>query len=227
MKKLHAQTPVISTQTSSQASPLGSRRQLLGLAAWGALGLAMAGASGCGWRIRGAGYNFGFKRIMVLGPGQGPLVDRSLSEEDLAKMGGEMAQPISGNGLAERLRRELKTRYRLQLATRITQAEVVCRVLQINQQRLVVGYSGSGRPREIELRTSVTFRVEDPLGRSLIATDTIDLRRSISVSESEVLSTDDAERFQVLAMEEDILQQILRRLATINSYADPARSEKA
>ncbi|MGA1665069.1 MAG: hypothetical protein ACO38M_05450, partial [Burkholderiaceae bacterium] len=72
-----------------------------------------------------------------------------------------------------------------------------------------------------------TFRVEDPLGRSLIATDTIELRRAISVSESEVLSSDDAEKFQINAMEEDILQQILRRLAAISTYADPARSEKA
>jgi LPS-assembly lipoprotein len=204
-----------------------TRRHLLKQAVTGVGLVATLALSGCGWRIRGAGYNFGFKRIMVLSPGQGPVVDRSLSEDERAKMGGEMAQAISGNGLAERLRRELKTRYRLQLVSRIAQAEVVCRILQINQQRLVVGFSGSGRPREIELRTSVTFRVEDPLGRSLIATDTIDLRRAISVSESEVLSTDDAEKFQISAMEEDILQQILRRLATISTYADPARSEKA
>lgn len=189
--------------------------------------LAAASLTGCGWRIRGAGYNFGFKRIMVLSPGQGPVVDRSLSEDERTKLGGEMAQAIAGSGLAERLRRELETRYRLQLVSRIAEAEVVCRVLQINQQRLVVGFSGSGRPREIELRTAVTFRVEDPLGRSLIATDTIELRRAISVSESEVLSSDDAEKFQINAMEEDILQQILRRLAAISTYADPARSEKA
>ncbi|MRD55382.1 hypothetical protein GH816_02360 [Betaproteobacteria bacterium LSUCC0115] len=189
--------------------------------------LAAASLTGCGWRIRGAGYNFGFKRIMVLSPGQGPVVDRSLSEDERTKLGGEMAQAIAGSGLAERLRRELETRYRLQLVSRIAEAEVVCRVLQINQQRLVVGFSGSGRPREIELRTAVTFRVEDPLGRSLIATDTIELRRAISVSESEVLSSDDAEKFQINAMEEDILQQILRRLAAISTYADPARPEKA
>jgi LPS-assembly lipoprotein len=219
--------PLITPVNAIQTDSADGRRRLLKKGGLAVGLLAVVSLSGCGWRIRGAGYNFGFKRIMVLAPGQGPVVDRSLSEEERTKMGGEMAQVISGNGLAERLRRELKTRYRLQLVARIAQAEVVCRVLQINQQRLVVGFSGSGRPREIELRTSVTLRVEDPLGRSLIATDTIDLRRAISVSESEVLSTDDAEKFQINAMEEDILQQILRRLATISTYADPARSEKA
>ncbi len=58
-----------------------TRRHLLGRGGvWMGL-LAAASLSGCGWRIRGAGYNFGFKRIMVLSPGQGPVVDRSLSEE--------------------------------------------------------------------------------------------------------------------------------------------------
>jgi LPS-assembly lipoprotein len=221
------QMPLATPVTAMKTVPANMRRRLLKQGGLAVGLLAAASLSGCGWRIRGAGYNFGFKRIMVLSPGQGPVVDRSLSEEERTKMGGEMAQAISGNGLAERLRRELKTRYRLQLVSRIAEAEVVCRLLQINQQRLVVGFSGSGRPREIELRTAVTFRVEDPLGRSLIATDTIELRRAISVSESEVLSTDDAEKFQISAMEEDILQQILRRLATISTYADPARSEKA
>ena len=219
--------PLPAAATTLQTDTATMRRRLLKQGGLAVGLLAAVSLSGCGWRIRGAGYNFGFKRIMVLSPGQGPVVDRSLSEEERAKLGGEMAQTIAGSGLAERLRRELKTRYRLQLVSRIAEAEVVCRVLQINQQRLVVGFSGSGRPREIELRTAVTFRVEDPLGRSLIATDTIELRRAISVSESEVLSTDDAEKFQINAMEEDILQQILRRLATISTYADPARSEKA
>ena len=221
------QMPSIRPVTAVQTGSAQTRRHLLKKGGLAVGLLAAVSLSGCGWRIRGAGYNFGFKRIMVLAPGQGPVVDRSLSEEERTKMGGEMAQAIAGSGLAERLRRELKTRYRLQLVSRIAEAEVVCRVLQINQQRLVVGFSGSGRPREIELRTAVTFRVEDPLGRSLIATDTIELRRAISVSESEVLSTDDAEKFQISAMEEDILQQILRRLATISTYADPARPEKA
>jgi LPS-assembly lipoprotein len=221
------QMPSIRPVTAIQTGSAQTRRHLLKKGGLAVGLLAAVSLSGCGWRIRGAGYNFGFKRIMVLAPGQGPVVDRSLSEEERTKMGGEMAQAIAGSGLAERLRRELKTRYRLQLVSRIAEAEVVCRVLQINQQRLVVGFSGSGRPREIELRTAVTFRVEDPLGRSLIATDTIELRRAISVSESEVLSTDDAEKFQISAMEEDILQQILRRLATISTYADPARPEKA
>jgi LPS-assembly lipoprotein len=221
------QMPSIRPVTAVQTGLAQTRRHLLKKGGLAVGLLAAVSLSGCGWRIRGAGYNFGFKRIMVLAPGQGPVVDRSLSEEERTKMGGEMAQAIAGSGLAERLRRELKTRYRLQLVSRIAEAEVVCRVLQINQQRLVVGFSGSGRPREIELRTAVTFRVEDPLGRSLIATDTIELRRAISVSESEVLSTDDAEKFQISAMEEDILQQILRRLATISTYADPARPEKA
>ena len=69
--------------------------------------LAAASLTGCGWRIRGAGYNFGFKRIMVLSPGQGPVVDRSLSEEERTKLGGEMAQAIAGSGLAERLQHQI------------------------------------------------------------------------------------------------------------------------
>ena len=213
----------------STVTPPSPRRRLL----LGTTGLvSLLAVSGCGWRIRGA-MDFGFQRIMVVAPGQGPQIDRGRTVEASGGPAGapaaepELAQTVSGGGFSERLRRELSARYRRTLVTRANDAEVVLRIIALQPQRLVVGFSGTGRPREIELKTSLEFRIEDPIGRPLIPTDVLELRRTISINETDVLSSDDAERFQINAMEEDLIQQILRRLSGLSRRATPVRPPPA
>ena len=200
-------------------------------------GLAGAAAvvSGCGWRIRGA-LDFPFQSIMIVAPGQGPQIDRGRNTEAAGAVGSssndparqpEIAQATSGGGFTERLRRELGARYRRRLVGRANEAEVVLRIVSLQQQRVVVGFSGTGRPREIEIKSSLGFRIEDALGRPLIPTDVLELRRTISINETDVLSSDDGERFQTNAMEEELIQQILRRLSGLSRRATPVRPPPA
>jgi outer membrane lipopolysaccharide assembly protein LptE/RlpB len=208
------------------------RRACLHLLAGFAGLMAASQLTGCGWRIRGA-MAFGFERIMVVAPDQSPQIDRGQMTLGQGPSGRaqaldpQMAQSVLGNGFSERLRRELSARYGLRLVTRPNDAEVVLRIISLQPQRLVVGFSGTGRPREVELKTSLEFRIEDPLGRLLIPTDMLELRRTISVNEIDVLSSDDAERFQINAMEEDLIQQILRRLSGLSRSATPIRPPPA
>jgi len=207
--------------------PSPRRRELL-VASGMATVLAV---SGCGWRIRGA-MDFGFQRIMVVAPGQGPQIDRGRTLESSGTPSSravrpEFAQTVSAGGFAERLRRELSARYRRTLVSSVDDAEVVLRIISLQPQRLVVGFSGTGRPREIELKTSLEFRIEDPIGRPIIPSDVLELRRIISINETDVLSSSDAERFQINAMEEDLIQQILRRLSGLSRRATPVRPPPA
>lgn len=233
-KTLPMPSPV-ATHPSQQEPTTAGRRTLL--MAGGALGLGLL--SGCGFRVRGGGLNFGFDRILVLGPDQSNAEPGAQTGRPAASASGsvtapatpanqrQFAQPVTGNGLVERLRRELSSRYKRTLAGGFEDAEVVIRITSIQSERLVVGYSGSGRPREIELRRALSFRAEDAAGRSLIPPDTLELRRTVSISESDVLASDDAERFQTTAMENDLLQQLLRRIAAIRRDAAPIRSNPA
>jgi LPS-assembly lipoprotein len=213
----------------STVTPPSPRRRLL----LGTTGLvSLLAVSGCGWRIRGA-MDFGFQRIMVVAPGQGPQIDRGRAVEANGGPAGapaaepELAQTVSGGGLSERLRRELSARYRRTLVTRANDAEVVLRINTFQLNRLVVGFSGTGRPRELEVRMEVGFSIEDPIGRPLIPSDTLTSRQIIAINETDVLSSSDAERFQINAMEEDLIQQILRRLSGLSRRATPVRPPPA
>lgn len=216
--------------SSDRPHPL--RRRLLQLPA--AL-VATSLLASCGFRVRGSGMNFGFDRILVLGPDQanaepgvgppqttGPATTEPGQTPSTSAR--KIAQPVSGAGLVERLRRELSARYKRTLANDFEDAEVVVRITGIQSERVVVGYSGTGRPREIEIRRSLSFRAEDAAGRALIPLDTLELRRTVSVSDSDVLASDQSELFQVTAMENDLLLQLLRRLAAIRRDAAPVRS---
>ncbi|NBT34642.1 MAG: hypothetical protein EBT03_03765 [Betaproteobacteria bacterium] len=193
-------------------SPASLTRRRLALAlGWGATSLTLLSVGACGFRVRGAGLVFDFDRILVLGPGAQPTA------------AGPIAQPVSGGGFVERLRRELSARYKRTLAKSVEDAEVVVLITSIQPMRQVVGYSGSGRAREIELRMIVSFRIENASGRLLVPPDTIELLRNISISESDVLASADAERFQNAAMEDDLMLQILRRIAAVRRDAAPTR----
>lgn len=227
--------PACSTPFAHPAHAGERRSVLLRLAS---LAGAATVVSGCGWRISGA-LDFPFQSIMIVAPGQGPQIDRGRNTEAAGAAGAkgassddparqpEIAQATSGGGFTERLRRELGARYRRRLVGRANEAEVVLRIVNLQQQRVVVGFSGTGRPREIEIKSSLEFRVEDALGRPLIPTDVLELRRTISINETDVLSSDDGERFQTTAMEEELIQQILRRLSGLSRRATPVRPPPA
>jgi outer membrane lipopolysaccharide assembly protein LptE/RlpB len=52
----------------------------------------------------------------------------------------------------------------------------------------------------------------------------LDLRRTYSVNDSEVLAAAESERFQIENITRDLQQQLLRRLVRIQSLANPVRS---
>lgn len=156
--------------------------------------------TGCGFRLRSSREQIRFARAQVIDATNG------------------------GFALAEQLRRELATRYAVDIVARRTEADVVIHLDEIRSNRIVVGFSGAGRPREVELRMALLVRIEDAQGRLLQPAGQLELRRTVAVNDAEVLSTDDAERFQLAAMTQDLLQQIMRRLGRLEGHAGATRS---
>jgi LPS-assembly lipoprotein len=163
--------------------------------------LAMGGLlTGCGFRLRSSREPIRFSQALVVDSTKG------------------------GFRLAEDLRRELTARYGVTMVAQRTDAQVVIHLDEVRQNRLVVGFSGAGRPREVELRIELLLRIENAQGTLLQPAGVLELRRTVAVNDAEVLSTDEAERFQVNAMIQDLLQQIIRRLGRLEGYATPPRS---
>lgn len=151
--------------------------------------LAGALLPGCGFRLRSS-QAFAFQTLAVT-PEKGGLV-----ATDLIRYFGNAIVPLA--------------------PARGAQApQVVLDILQDLREKEVVGVNASGQVREFQLRIRVRFRMRTPQGRELIAATEIVQQRDISFNESAVLAKEAEETLLYRDMQNDIVQQLLRRMAAI------------
>lgn len=99
------------------------------------------------------------------------------------------------------------------------QADVVLQALLDRRERSVVASTAVGQVRELQLRVRFEFQLSSPGGRMLIAPTELLLRRDMSYSETAALGKAQEEAELFAAMQADIVQQVLRRLAQVNPAA--------
>ena len=143
--------------------------------------------SGCGFTPRGQNLGLPFKSIVVEG----------------------------NQGTAAEVLQILRNKPGLMISNRKVDAAVVLTILSQHVDRTVVAFSGAGRPREIQLRMRVDYRINDGFGVELSGTQEITQLRDLSITEGEVLSAGSAESFMIEDMQRDIAQQLVRRLRAI------------
>jgi LPS-assembly lipoprotein len=148
---------------------------------------ALLALSGCGFKIRSADIGLPFQTIAVEG----------------------------NEKTAQELRFMLNNQPGVDLVEKSTNPQVVVQVVSEDLRRTVVTFNSAGRPREIELRLTVIYRVVDSLGVELTAPQEIVQARDISVNESEALAFSGAEDFMLTDMQSDIAYQLLRRLRSV------------
>ncbi|EXI77569.1 MAG: LPS-assembly lipoprotein RlpB [Candidatus Accumulibacter appositus] len=92
------------------------------------------------------------------------------------------------------------------------------------RDRIILSVSGTGRISELRLRYLYPYRVVDAKGRDLIAPGTIELIRDLTYDDSNVLAKQQEEVLLWRDMENDLVHQLMRRLAAAKpaSPADPA-----
>ena len=83
--------------------------------------------------------------------------------------------------------------------------------------RVVVGINASGQVREYQLRLRVPFHLRTPQGRELIPATEILQQRDISFNESAVLAKEAEESLLYRDMQNDVVQQLMRRLAALRA----------
>ncbi len=163
------------------------RRSLVALL--GPVSLVGIALAGCGFKLRGP-QNYTFQTLAVM--------------------------PNPGGPLAIELRRSFGDTVRV-LARHepLTLAQVVLDILQEQREKTVVGVSSSGQVRELQLRIRVKFRVRNHEGQDLTPEAEIVQQRDISFNESAVLAKEAEEALLYRDMQSDIVQQLLRRLASV------------
>jgi LPS-assembly lipoprotein len=178
--------------TTAAPRPTGgtSRRNWLARAATGSFATAAATLAGCGFRLRQPA-TFAFRTLAFSGFRPGSPLEAALRRA-IARSGG------------------------ITVAPSLTNADLVLEVLDDRHERSVVAVTAAGQVRELVLWSRLTMRVRRPDGRIAMPEALIEQRRDLSFTEAAALSKEREEAELLRAMDDDIADQVLRRLASID-----------
>jgi LPS-assembly lipoprotein len=119
---------------------------------------------------------------------------------------------ISPTGIE--LKRNIIAGTRTKLVNSAAEAQAVLSVVSEVRSKSILSFDTSGRVREFQLRYALSFRVHDAKGRDYLPQSEIRLTRDVSFNDSQVLAKDAEELLLYRDMQSDMVQQILRRLAS-------------
>lgn len=129
---------------------------------------------------------------------------------------------LTGFGPYSTLEKALRTNIDASGTTKVVdaraQAQVILESLEDVHDRVVVASSAAGQVTEFNLRVRFKFRVRSASGRELIPEATLQQNRDLSYTESAALAKESEESYLYLSMQSDIASQVLRRLASIQTF---------
>jgi LPS-assembly lipoprotein len=117
--------------------------------------------------------------------------------------------------LAEELRRQLRTNPGVEVVDNLAAAQVVIDALREGRERASAASTATGLVSDLSLRSRLRFRVRTPSGEVLIPETELLLFRDMAYSETNALAKEIEADQLYRAMEADIVQQVLRRLAAL------------
>ena len=167
------------------------RRRVPRLALFAGVAL-IAATSGCGFELRRA-PELQFHSIQLIG-----------------------FQPHSP--LADELRSSLNASTTTTVVESRAQAQVVLESVNDKREKVVVSSNSVGQVTEFQLRERFSFRLRSMQGRELIPQTELLLTRELTYTESAALSKEQEEAFLYRSMQSDIVSQVMRRLASIQTF---------
>jgi LPS-assembly lipoprotein len=169
---------------------LPSRRSLL----QGACApLAAVALAACGFALRSS-QKFPFKSMYT-----GPIIGSALLIE--------LSRQVAGSGGVEIITDQRQ----------VERADVIFELLQEQREKVVAGRTSSGSVREFLLRTNLRFRLRTREGKELIPETLLVATTDISYNETLALSKDQEEQMLYRNMGNDLVGQIVRRMAALTS----------
>jgi LPS-assembly lipoprotein len=150
------------------------------------LALAITVLTACGFQLRGA-YSLPYESLY-------------LAMADYDVIGANLRRAIRGAGTTH-------------LASTASDAQAILVPVNEYRDRVILSLSGTGRVSELRLRYLYNYRVTDKKGRDLVAPGSIELVRDLTYDDSNVLAKQQEEILLWRDMENDLVQQLMRRLA--------------
>ena len=148
--------------------------------------LVLSAVAGCGFHLRGAA-DLPFSSVYV---------------------------PAATSGIALDLARNIRAGTNVKLVEDAKQADAIVELTGETRGKEILSLTGAGRVREFRLRYRVGFRVHDGKGHEFVPQSTLELTRDVTFNDSQVLAKESEEQLLFRDMQSDMVQQIMRRLAS-------------
>lgn len=115
--------------------------------------------------------------------------------------------------LGAQLRRLVATSGTTRVIEEAEHAEARLQILGNSRGREILSLTGAGKVREYQLVQSLRFQLLDRSGTPLIAPTSLSARREYTFDDSQVLGKEQEEALLYRDMQNDLVQQMMRRLA--------------
>jgi LPS-assembly lipoprotein len=128
----------------------------------------------------------------------------------------------AASGIALDLKRNIQAGTRAKVVEEPKNAQAILEFTQEAREKQILSLTGTGRVREFQLRYRVGFRVHDGKGSEYVPNSVVQLTRDVSFNDSDVLAKEAEEQLLFRDLQNDMVQQIMRRLAAAKPAARPA-----
>jgi LPS-assembly lipoprotein len=156
---------------------------------WGLLGLVAVLLGGCGFALRSP-PQLAFSSVYV-----------QASDSSLVV---QIKRTLQGQGLQV-----------LQDTQQHKEADAVLEILAQEKTQQAVGTNAAGQVRELQLRMRVRYKMRTLAGKVLLPETGLEQTRDVSFNETEALSKEIEINTLYRDMQNDIVMQLMRRLATV------------
>lgn len=123
--------------------------------------------------------------------------------------------PNATTGIALDLKRNIEAGTNAKIVADPKTADAILELTGENRERIILSLSGTGRVSEYRLRYSVRYRVHDGKGYEYVPSSLVQLFRDMTYDDSQILAKEGEEQLLFRDMQNDMVQQVLRRLAAV------------
>jgi LPS-assembly lipoprotein len=134
--------------------------------------------------------------------------------------------PGAKSGIALELKRNIEAGTNAKVVYDPKGADAILELSGENREKIILSLTGTGRVREFRLRYRINYRVHDGKGYDYVPTSTVELSREVTYNDAEILAKEAEEQLLFRDMESDMVQQVLRRLASAERPKPKAQPEK-
>lgn len=120
-----------------------------------------------------------------------------------------------GNQLGPDLQRYLRSGSNVTVVQTPGEAQAVLDILGEGREKRILSLTGGGRVGEFELYYRLSFRLHDGKGTELMPLQQLELKRTLSFSDVQVLAKEQEEAMLYRDMQGDAVQQVIRRLGAL------------